>query len=85
MREVTKAEFKEMYFRLGGGPASGWTQDYWDHNIEPRATPDMKFVVEDPPTPEHNRMFIVTDAREHRLFFMTEESEESFFEMPGRD
>jgi hypothetical protein len=42
--------------------------------------------LEEPKTPEHTRMMIVTDGgrNEHRLFFMTEESEESFFNFPGK-
>ena len=45
----------------------------------------MKYLVEDPATPEHTRMMIVTDGdrKEYRLFFMTEEGEESFFHFPG--
>jgi hypothetical protein len=36
--------------------------------------------------PNHTRMMIVTDygRNEYRLFFMTEESEESFFDYPDK-
>jgi hypothetical protein len=46
----------------------------------------MKYLAEEPKTPEHTRMMIVTDygRNEYRLFFMTEESEESFFDYPGK-
>jgi hypothetical protein len=46
----------------------------------------MKYLLEEPETPEHTRMMIVTDngRNEYRLFFMTEESEEYFFDFPGK-
>lgn len=82
MREVTKDEFKRVYLARGGAD-SGWTLDYWDRCIEPHATPAMRFVLEEPPTPQHTRMMIVAGRHEHRLFFLTEDAEESFFEFPS--
>ncbi len=81
MKEVTKEQFKEIYLKLGGGAETGWSQ------FEHERRPGMKYLVEEPKTPEHTRMMIVTDygSNEYRLFFMTEESEESFFEFPGGD
>jgi len=32
MREVTKEQFKEIYFKLGGG--LGWTLEYWNKFFE---------------------------------------------------
>lgn len=83
-KEVTKEKFKEIYFRLGGGKRSGWTADYWEKFFENDAKPGWKFMVEEPKSAKHVRMFIVTDtkAREYRLFFMTEEEEDSS-EWPG--
>jgi hypothetical protein len=83
-KEVTKEKFKEIYFRLGGGKRSGWTADYWQKFFEDKAEPGWKFMVEEPKSPKHVRMYIVTDAqaKEYRLFFMTEESEEES-EWPG--
>jgi hypothetical protein len=83
-KEVTKEKFKEIYFRLGGGKRSGWTAEYWQEFFENKAKPGWKFMVEEPRSPKHVRMFIVTDtkAKEYRLFFMTEESEEET-EWPG--
>jgi len=85
MREVTKEEFKKLYFKLGGGTATGWDLNYWNTFLADNERTDMKYLVEEPETPEHTRMMIVTDnsAKEHRLFFLTEESEERFFEFPG--
>ena len=76
-----------MYFRLGGGEMTGWSLDYWNKFYEVEKKPSMKHLAEEPETPQHTRMFIVDDyeAGEYRLFFMTEESEESFFDFPGRD
>ena len=85
MKEVTLDQFREIYFRLGGGDRAGWGQAYWDQFFATATGPAMKYLIEEPPTPSHNRMMIVSDfaAREYRLFFMTEESEESFCEFPG--
>ena len=78
-KEVTKEKFKEVYFRLGGGKSSGWTADYWQKFFENNDKPGWKFMVEEPRSPKHVRMYIVTDteAKEYRLFFMTEEDEDS--------
>ena len=49
------------------------------------AISERRFItVEEPETPEHTRMMIVTDynRNQYRLFFLTEESEESLFDFP---
>jgi hypothetical protein len=81
MRVVTKAEFKRLYFKYGGGRATGWDREHWNKFFETNERTDMKYLAEEPASPQHTRMMIVTDygAKEYRLFFMTEESEESFF------
>lgn len=78
-KEVTKEKFKEIYFRLGGGKRSGWTAEYWQEFFEDKAKPGWKFMVEEPRSAKHIRMNIVTDnkAKEYRMFFMTEEEEDS--------
>ncbi len=83
-KQVSKGLFEEMYFRLGG-ESSGWTADYWQKAIEPYAGLGWRFMVEEPRSAEHNRMWVVTDhkAMEHRLFFTTEQSEEDFFNPLG--
>ncbi len=85
MKEVTKEEFKRLYFELGGGTATGWDLDHWSRFFVDNERKDMKYLVEEPKTPEHTRMMIVTDygTKEYRLFFLTEEAEESLFEFPG--
>ena len=84
MKTVTKAEFKDMYFALGKGE-DGWTRDYWDRHLEVDMYADMKYLVEEPLSPEKNRIMIVTDfdAHEQRMFFLDVEEEESFFSFPG--
>jgi hypothetical protein len=87
MKEVTKEKFKEIYFTLGGGEETGWGMEYWNTFFEHEQRPGMKYFIRVPETPEHVRMMIVTDfgRNEYRLFFMTEESEESFFKFPDAD
>ena len=83
MHEVTKDEFRDAYFRYGRC-LDGWTQDYWIEHFEKAPDRGMRFCVELPPRPDQTRMMLVTDhgAREHRLFFMTEEAVENLFSRP---
>ena len=80
MREVSKSEFKKMYFRFGRA-ADGWGPDYWEKFFEQEERVPMKYKIEEPESPEHTRMMIVSDyaVHEYRLFFLTEEAEERFF------
>ena len=86
MREVTKSEFKAIYFDFGGG-RDGCDDRYWNRFFEHDGRSDMKYRVEEPESPVHVRMMIVSDfgAHEYRLFFMTEEGEDDLFEFPGDD
>lgn len=83
-RQVSKGLFKDVYFRLGGGESSGWTADHWRRVIEPYTGLGWRFLVEEPRSAAHDRMWVVTDheAMEHRLFFTTEQSEEELFDWP---
>lgn len=85
-KQVGKGLFEEMYHRLGGGK-SGWTASYWRKVIEPYTGLGWRFMVEEPRSAEHNRMFIVMDAKakEHRMFFLTEQEEDRFMEWPGHE
>lgn len=80
MREVSKAEFREAYFRYGRGE-DGWTRAYWIRCFEQAPDREMRYRIEDPTSPEQTRLMIVTDtaAREVRLFLMSEEAEERLF------
>jgi len=86
-KEVTKEQFKEVYFRLGNGAYSGWTADYWLGFYENQVNPDWKFLVEEPRSSHHDQMWIVADhaTKEHRLFFLTDESTESFFDYSAKE
>jgi hypothetical protein len=84
-REVTREQFREIYFRLGGGPQSGWTAAYWEALFDEAVRPGWRFMIQEPRAPGDNQMWIVADndGREYRLFFLSEESTESFFDLPG--
>jgi hypothetical protein len=83
MREVTKAEFRDIYFRLGGG-RGGWSAEYWERSFERDLRPGMRFLVEEPEAPHHDAMWIVSDygAGEYRLFFRPEEESDRMMEFP---
>jgi hypothetical protein len=44
-QEVPKEKFKEIYFRLGGGNATGWTADYWQKFYEDNVKPGWKSLI----------------------------------------
>ena len=81
-REVTKGIFKLLYFQYAA-PDSGWTEDYWNTDIEKEEGKRYFFTA--PATPQSTSMFITSDANIRRMYFLTEEDTESFFEFPGRD
>jgi len=84
MKEVSKKEFKKMYFKYGS-IVNGWDKKYWKKFFAPIKDKDIIFKIEEPESDNHDRMMIVSEKREHRLFFLTEESEESFFDFPGKE
>lgn len=77
--EVSKEQFKKLYFKYAT-PVSGWTDEYWDRFFEHEN--GMKYFFSAPETPEATQMFIVTDAVNRRMVFLTEDSAESFFTHP---
>ncbi|MCC7196984.1 hypothetical protein IT413_02190 [Candidatus Peregrinibacteria bacterium] len=81
-KEVTKEEFKVLYFKYAT-PHSGWTQDYWNQFFENET--GKKYFFTAPASANHVSMFITTDKDTRRIVFMTEESEESFFDYPGKE
>lgn len=81
-KEVTKAEFKELYFKYAT-PESGWTEENWNHNFEKEE--GARYFFTPPATPKSTSMFISSGQHENRIYFLTEESEESFFDFPGKD
>ena len=80
--EITREKFKELYFKYST-PNSGWTEDYWVQFYEKET--GKKYYFTKPETPESTGMFIVSDAHKHRMVFLTEEAEESFFDFPGKE
>ncbi|HLF34692.1 MAG TPA: hypothetical protein VI583_10655 [Cyclobacteriaceae bacterium] len=81
-KEITKEKFKELYFKYSTQD-SGWTEDYWNHFFEKEA--GKRYFFTKPATPESTRMFIVSEGVKHRMIFLTEDAEESFFDFPGKD
>jgi hypothetical protein len=81
-REINKAEFKALYFEHTA-PFSGWTQEYWDQFFEYKE--GQQYYVYKSGNPEALRMFIREDGNKHCIFFLAEESEESFFDFPGKE
>jgi len=75
---VSKEEFSSIYFRLGGGPRSGWTADYWKRNLADLDPAAWRFLVEDPASAAHDQMWMVADhgAGEVRLFFTDESGDD---------
>jgi hypothetical protein len=44
-----------------------------------------RYFFSSPATPESTLMFIVSGEAKHRMIFLTEEAEESFFNFPGKE
>jgi hypothetical protein len=79
---VTHTHFRELYSQYVQ-PHSGWTEDYWNQFFESRQSDTYYF--EPPASPLANRMMISSGQNTHRLFFLTEEAEESFCQFPNDD
>ena len=79
---VTHTHFRELYFQYAQ-PNSGWTEDYWKQFFETKQS-DV-YYFEAPESPLANRMMISSGQNTHRMFFLTEDAEESFFQFPGDD
>jgi hypothetical protein len=85
MKEITKSQFKKLFFKHLT-PESGWSRGDWKSLARDRGF-EMKYMVEEPASSEHTRLYIVSDygSREHRMFFMTLESDEALHEHPGHE
>jgi hypothetical protein len=75
--EVSKEKFKELYFTYATAN-SGWTKEYW--NLFYESKEGIQFFFSKPDSPQQTRMFVITEGSKHRMIFLTEESEESFFD-----
>lgn len=80
--EVSKGRFKDLYFKYAT-TNSGWTEEYWNHFYEKKE--GDRYFFSKPATPESSRMFIVSGEGTHRMIFLTEEAEESFFDFPEQE
>ncbi|NOS55473.1 MAG: hypothetical protein HOP37_04365 [Cyclobacteriaceae bacterium] len=78
--QVSKSEFKNLYFRFAQ-PNNGWTADYWNQFFEREQ--NKNYFYEEPASPAQSQMMIVSGNNKHRMIFLTENSEEAFF--GGRD
>ncbi len=79
-REISKEEFKNLFFHYGVSQKdSGWTSDYWDKFFENEKGKRYFFTV--PDHPEQNRMFIDHTKDTRRIYLLTEEAEESLFDV----
>ncbi len=85
MKEVSKEKFKKVYFEHGM-ERDGWDSECWENTFESPNNLDMKYKVKFSVSEDENRMMIISDynQREYRLFFLTEESEESMFFQSGK-
>lgn len=81
-QQITKAEFKVMYFKHAL-PNSGWTETYWNKFYENEN--DKLYYYAQPETPASTSMFIISDNIKHRMVFLNEDAEESFFDFPGKE
>jgi hypothetical protein len=82
-REVSKQEFKEVFFRYGvSNKDSGFTADFWNQFYEDET--DAHYFFTEPTSPDQNRMFLSEGFGTHRIFLMSEEEEEASWG-PGSD
>ncbi len=86
MREVTKSEFKRIYFEVGGC-RDGWDAAHWKRTFEDNPRPGMSFMVEEPATARDTTMWIVSDfaVNEYRLFFRTAEHSDDMLVFPDTE
>jgi hypothetical protein len=77
-KEISKEEFKKWYEKYA--VPCGYSMDGWENTYENNGT--LKFYVTEPESPLHNRLFLIGDSEKVRMVFMTEESEERFFDKP---
>jgi hypothetical protein len=78
-REVTKQEFRELFFKHGvAHDSGGWTESYWDRFYEHEE--NARYFFTEPASPDQTRMFISSGQGKHRIFLLSEEAEDSLFE-----
>lgn len=80
-KEVSKAEFKKAYMQYRGDN-DGWSDGYWQRFFEDEE--GKRYFFSPPESPRHNRLFITTSSDHRHMYFLTPESEEGFFDYPGK-
>ena len=84
MEKVSKNKFKDTYFKYGKAE-DGWGKKYWDNHYENPKNQEIKYFIQLPTNDQENRMMIVDGKNECRLFFLTVDREEAFFDYPGKE
>jgi hypothetical protein len=83
-RQITKVEFKRLYVKYGQSkPDTGWTQEYWNRFYENET--GMKYVVTEPESPNAVMWIGGNDWNTHRMFFLSEDATESYFDFPDKE
>ena len=85
MKEVTKEEFKAIFIKYGKSQLPPKGEGYWNQVYELRLKDNMRYIIRLTESPEEDQMMIVEDGNEIRLFFMTDDRVEAFFDFPGKD
>ena len=84
-KEVTKEEFKAIFIKYGKSQLPPMGEGYWNQVYEPRLKDNMRYIVRLPKNSKEDNMMIVDGGNELRLFFMTDDRVEAFFDFPGKD
>ena len=85
MKEVTNEEFKAIFIKYGKSQLPPMGEGYWNQVYEPRLKDNMRYIVRLPKNSKEDNMMIVDGGNELRLFFMTDDRVEAFFDFPGKD
>ncbi|MCE2994261.1 MAG: hypothetical protein ACK5RG_08060 [Cyclobacteriaceae bacterium] len=80
--QIPHSQFKTLYFQYAQ-PLSGWTEEYWYRFFETKK--EDVYYFEAPESLLASRMMISSGQNTHRMFFLTEEAEESFCQFPNDD
>ena len=84
MKQITKSEFVELFIKHATPADSGWNPDHWK-TLEKYHETETKWMYQEPQSPQHDRLYLVCGCGENRMFFMTDESDEAFFDHPGKE
>ena len=86
-REVGKNQFMGVYLQHGGGygpPGNEHAILAWEREYE---SAGWRYFIREPESPRHDRMHTSSGfgSKKYRIFFMTDESEDAFYDYPGRE